>query len=181
MKNIIAFGGSNSKASINQALAIYVAKQLQSVHVEEVNLNDFSLPIYGVDLEQEQGIAEDAKRLNDLLSRADGFVISLAEHNGSYTAFFKNIIDWLSRVDMKVWKDKPVLLLATSPGGRGGATVLETARISFPFLGGNVVDTFAFPSFYDNFSTTRIINEELETELQYKIKAFQEAVDNTSL
>ena len=173
MKNIIAFGGSNSKASINQTLALYVANKLEDVKVTELTLDDFRLPVYGVDFENEQGIPKKVEELDNILSTADGFVISLAEHNGSYTAYFKNMIDWLSRVNIKVWKDKPMFLLSTSPGTRGGTTVLESAKGYFPFLGGKIVETHAFPSFYDNFSETRIVNEALETEITTKVKSFE--------
>jgi chromate reductase len=100
-------------------------------------------------------------------------VISLAEHNGSYTAAFKNAFDWLSRIDQNVWKKKPMLLLSASPGQRGGASVLETAKVSFPFLGGNVIESFPFPSFYDNFKEGSISNPELKQLVGEKIKRFE--------
>ena len=50
MKKIIAFGGSNSKNSINKELAAYTANQINNVEVEVLDLNDFELPLYGIDL-----------------------------------------------------------------------------------------------------------------------------------
>ena len=120
MKKLIALGASNSKSSINKTLAIYVASKVKNTKVEIVDLNDYELPLYGVDFEAKNGIPKKAEKLSEVIESSDGLVISLAEHNGSYTVAFKNTIDWLSRVDIKVWKDKPLLLLATSPGGRGG-------------------------------------------------------------
>jgi len=63
-------------------------------------------------------------------------------------------------------------LMSTSPGGRGGAGVLEAASKRFPFHGGNVVDTFSLPFFNDNFDkeTQKISNEEKVSELKEKIK-----------
>ena len=101
MKNIVALGGSNSKKSINKTLATYAAKKIEDAQVSVIDLNDFDLPLYGIDLETENGIPEEAKRLNNLLESADGLVISLAEHNGSYATAFKNAFDWLSRIDQK--------------------------------------------------------------------------------
>jgi NAD(P)H-dependent FMN reductase len=176
MKRIIAFGGSNSKKSINKALATYVAKKVENTETIVVDLNDFDLPIYGIDLETESGIPSDVNRLNDLLESADGLVVSLAEHNGSYATAFKNAYDWMSRVDKKVWKDKPMLLMATSPGARGGATVLQTAKAGFPYLGGNIIADFSLPSFYDNFSEDGIKNEDLNSDLNQKIKLLEEAI-----
>ena len=176
MKNSIAFGGSNSKNSINKALAIYAAQQVDNTTVTVVDLNDFNLPLYGIDLETESGIPEDAKKLNALLESTDGLVISLAEHNGSYSTAFKNAFDWLSRIDKNVWKNKPMLLLATSPGARGGSSVLQTAKMTFPHLGGNIIADFSLPSFYENFSNNELKNEALKIELNQKIDLFQQAL-----
>ncbi len=176
MKKIIALGGSNSKKSINKALATYVANQIENTETIVVDLNDFNLPLYGIDLETKSGIPGDATRLNDLLESAHGLVISLAEHNGSYSTAFKNAYDWLSRINSKVWKNKPMLLMATSPGGRGGASVLQTAKTGFPFLGGNIIADFSLPSFHDNFSEEGLKNAELNTDLNRKIKLLQEAI-----
>ncbi len=176
MKKIIALGGSNSKDSINKKLAVYAAKQIKESETIVADLNEFELPLYGIDLEKEEGIPENALKLNGILEEVDGIVISMAEHNGSFTAAFKNAIDWLSRIDQKVWKDKPMLLMATSPGGRGGATVLGTAKASFPFLGGKVIADFSLPSFYDNFSEVGLKNGELGKALDKKIQEFQATI-----
>lgn len=176
MKKIIAIGGSNSKKSINKTLATYAANQVENSDVTVVDLNDFDLPLYGIDIETEKGIPEDAQRLNNLIASADGVVISLAEHNGSYTTAFKNAYDWVSRINQKVWKSKPMLLMAASPGGRGGATVLQTAKNGFPYLGAHIIADFSLPSFFDNFSENGIKDEGLNTELNQKIKLFQEAI-----
>ena len=183
MKKIIALGGSNSKKSINKALATFAANQVENVEinvdsVSNLDLNDFELPLYGIDHETDHGIPKNATKLNDLIEASHGLIISLAEHNGSYSAAFKNVYDWLSRINKKVWKDKPMLLMATSPGARGGATVLQTAKTGFPFLGGNIVADFSLPSFYDNFSENGITNEELKAAFNQKIDAFRNALND---
>jgi len=176
MKKIIAIGASNSKKSINKQLAIYTANKVENSETIIVDLNDFETPIYGIDYETEHGIPKKAQELNDLLSTADGIVISMAEHNGSYSAAFKSVFDWLSRIDKYVWKNKPMLLMATSPGGRGGISVLETAKNTFPRMGATIIADFSLPSFYDNFSENGITNEELNAELSNKINAFQQEI-----
>lgn len=176
MKNIIAFAGSNSKSSINKQLAIYAANQVNNAQVQELDLNDFELPMYGIDIENEQGIPDNAKTFLEIIKASDGIVLSLAEHNGAYTSVFKNIFDWMSRIDGKLWSKKPMLLMATSPGGRGGATVLEIAKGRFPFMGGNIVADFSLPSFNDNFSEDGIKNEELSKALNSAISKFENAL-----
>ncbi len=176
MKKIIALGGSNSKKSINKELAQYTANKIANSETIVADLNEFELPLYSTDLENEKGIPDNAIKLNALIEDADGIVISMAEHNGSYTAAFKNAIDWLSRINQKVWKDKPMFLMATSPGARGGAAVLNTANMAFPFFGGNIIADFSLPSFYDNFSKEGLNNVDLNKTLNQKIQTFQEAI-----
>ena len=173
MKKIIAFGGSNSKNSINKELAAYTANQINNVEVEVLDLNDFELPLYGIDLENEHGIPDNAQLFLNKIKFSDGIVLSLAEHNGAYSTVFKNIFDWMSRIDGKLWSDKPMLLMATSPGGRGGATVLEIAKGRFPYMGGNIVADFSLPFFENNFSDEGIKDEELAQQLNEAVSKFE--------
>lgn len=176
MKKVIAFAGSNSKESINKQLAEFAANQVQGAEVEVLDLNDYQLPIYGIDYETEQGIPQNAHAFIDKVKSADGIVLSLAEHNGVYAAVFKNLFDWISRIDGKPWSDVPMLLMATSPGARGGATVLEIAKGRFPYNGGNIIADFSLPSFFENFSEEGIKNEELNSQLKKAVESFQDAI-----
>ena len=119
--NILAIGGSSSRNSINKVWAAYVAQQLQDAEVRLLDLNDFEMPLYNIDRERSIGVPEQAHLFREAVAWADGIVLSLAEHNGSYTASFKNVIDWASRIDKAIWMHKPMFLTATSPGARGGA------------------------------------------------------------
>jgi NAD(P)H-dependent FMN reductase len=154
-----------------------VANKIKNTEVTSIDLNDFKLPLYGMDYETEHGIPDTAMELNRLVEKTDGLVISLAEHNGSYTAVFKNTLDWLSRIDIKVWKNKPILLLATSPGERGGKIVLQSAKNYFPFLGGNVVADFSLANFYDSFLENQITSVVLKKDLNDKIHLFEKELN----
>lgn len=149
---ILAFGGSTSSTSINRQLANHAAGLIPDATVTELDLRDYKLPIYSSDDEEGDGIPADAHAFLAAIRDHDAVVLSLAEHNGSYAAAFKNLYDWTSRIEQKLWSDKPMLLMATSPGGRGGATVLETAKATFPRMGADLRATFSLPSFHDNFS-----------------------------
>lgn len=173
MKKIITIAGSNSQKSINKSLLEYTSRLLNDVELISVDLNNYVLPIYGIDFEEENAIPTTVKKLDKLFDSADGFIVSLAEHNGSYAAVFKNTIDWLSRVNTKIWREKPMLLMATSPGNRGGATVLQSASAYFPFMGANIIDTFSLPSFYDNFNNKEINDERLKKDIHLKVNKFQ--------
>jgi chromate reductase len=164
---ILAFAASNSKKSINKKLVIYTANLVKNANVEVLDLNDYEMTIYSVDKESESGIPQLAHDFYNKLGEADLIMISFAEHNGSYTTAFKNIFDWASRVDGKTFQNKPMLLLSTSPGPRGGATVLEIAKNRFAFQGGTIVGSFVLPSFNDNFSDEQgITNPDLKASLQ---------------
>lgn len=166
MKKIIAFGASSSKTSINKQLATYVANQFENSHIEILDLNDYEMPVFSVDKEKESGIHPLALQFYEKLGTADLIIISFAEHNGSYSAAFKNIFDWISRINSKTFQEKPMLLLSTSPGPRGGATVLEIAKNRFPFQGGVIKGTFSLPSFGANFDSEKgIINADLKSQL----------------
>ncbi len=166
MKRIITIGGSSSKLSINKQLAEYAGSLVKGVSVVNIDLNDYSLPVYSVDIENESGFPTDLEALNSLVEDADGIVLSLAEHNGAYSAAFKNVFDWLSRIEGKVWRNKPMLLLSTSPGPRGGQSVMELALSRFPFNGGNISGSMSIPSFGKNFKDGSVINEELNDKLK---------------
>lgn len=176
MKKIIAFAGSNSKTSINKQLATYTGSLLNGYDVKVLDLNDYELPLYSIDLENEKGIPQNAQGFLEELQSSDGIVLSLAEHNGAYSSAFKNLFDWMSRIDGKLWKEIPMLLMATSPGGRGGASVLEVAKRRFPYMGGNIISSFSLPDFYDNFKDGSIIDAALNEQLKSIVKRFKESL-----
>lgn len=165
-KKIIAFGASSSKNSINKQLATYAAHQFENVSVEVLDLNDYEMPIFSVDKEKENGIHALATDFYTKIGSADFIVISFAEHNGNFSTAFKNILDWTSRINAKTFQEKEMLLLATSPGARGGSSVLDIATKRFPFQGGIVKGSFSLPSFNANFDSEKgITNKELKKEL----------------
>jgi len=176
MKNIIAFGGSNSKTSINKRLATYAASQVSNVETTILDLNNFELPVYGIDLENKEGIPDNAQKFLDHVKTSDGIILSLAEHNGAYTSVFKNLFDWVSRIDGKFWSEKPMLLMATSPGGRGGASVLEVAKGRFQYMGGNIIADFSLPSFNTNFSEKGINDQDLANSFKEALSKFENAL-----
>ncbi|MDP4827095.1 MAG: NAD(P)H-dependent oxidoreductase [Flavobacteriales bacterium] len=170
--HILAIGGSNSANSINRQLAQFAASLFENSTVTIYDLSKIDIPLFSVQLENEIGMQPAARYFANEIDQSDLIVISLAENNGSYNAGFKNLIDWTSRLkDRKVWNDKPMLLMATSPGGRGGATVLETAVAYFPRMGADIKGSFTLPKFYENFDPIEgIIDQELLHELETVVR-----------
>ncbi|QYJ67680.1 NADPH-dependent FMN reductase [Flavobacterium litorale] len=171
---ILAFAGSSSTQSINKHLATYAASLFEGGEVEVLDLNDYELPLFSVDKEAVLGKPALATTFLDKISASDLIVLSLAEHNGSFSAAFKNIYDWASRQRKAVFNDKPMLLLATSPGKRGGSSILEMAKTVLPRYNANIRATFSLPSFHENFDIEagKISNNVLDAALKDVIRNF---------
>jgi NAD(P)H-dependent FMN reductase len=123
---LLTFAASSSSQSINKHLATYAASLVTYADIDVLDINDFEMPLYSSDRENESGIPSLAQEFLDRIAQADAIIISFAEHNGSYTAAYKNLFDWASRINPKVYQNKPMVLLATSPGPGGANTVLTT-------------------------------------------------------
>ncbi|WP_395173978.1 NADPH-dependent FMN reductase [Roseibium alexandrii] len=162
---ILAFAASNSRKSINRVLVEYAASRLQSrflpsAEVEFLDLNDYEMPIYSVDRENADGIHPLARAFFDKIGGADALIVSFAEYNGFVTAAWKNIHDWMSRIDMRIWQDKPVVLLAATPGPRAGANVLGTQEFTAPFFGMDIKGTHGVGKWGEGWDGERLIREE---------------------
>ncbi|RZK11176.1 MAG: NADPH-dependent oxidoreductase [Flavobacterium sp.] len=171
---IIAFAGSNSSKSINKKLVTYASTLFKDAEVEILDLRDYQAPLFSVDVEKEIGQAKEALAFLEKLKSADLLLISLAENNGNYSTAFKNIFDWCSRIEKDVFQKKPTLLMATSPGGRGGKGVLEIAQTNLPRYGAEIKAVFSLPSFNDNFDAenNKISNPELDAQLKDIVRNF---------
>tara|TARA_R110000737_G_scaffold107584_1_gene140236 strand:- start:2342 stop:2881 length:540 start_codon:yes stop_codon:yes gene_type:complete len=174
---VVAFGASTSQKSINKQLATYAASLAAStqanVTVEVLDLNDFELPLFSQDREAELGQPEAAKAFFNKLGESDAIIISFAEHNGSYSAAYKNLFDWTSRINAKVFQNKPMLLLATSPGAGGAGSVLAAATASAPYFAGDVKASFSLPKFFEHFDVekSKLTNDALQEKLQAAVNA----------
>ena len=172
MKRILAFGASTSSTSINKQFAYYVAHQIKDAELTLIDLNDFAAPLYSMDIELSDGIPDTVKRFKKCVESMDGVIISLAEHNSNFTAAFKNLTDWVSRMEGKTWSEKKIFLLSTSPGGRGGKSVHELASASFPRQGATITASFSLPSFNENFTSEGITDPELAKSFAEQLAVF---------
>lgn len=162
---IIAFGASYSKYSINRQFAAYTSQHFVPAEIEVLDLNDYPLPLFTVDVEAEKGHPDIIDRFLAKIAEADLLIISMSEHNGSYTVAFKNLLDWSSRKKMKLFQGKKVLLISTSPGPRGASGSITAAKNRFPVHGADIIAEFSLPSFEQNFNTqSGIVNPELKAK-----------------
>lgn len=169
---ILALGTSNNSTSINRCLAQYAANLVQGASVETVNISDYELPLFSDDREEQLGQPQLAADFYSKISQADALVISFVEHNGSYTAAYKNLFDWASRISKDVYQDKPTVFLSTSPGPGGAKSVLKSAVESASFFGADLVASLSVPNFHENFDTDKneITNEVILQQLSSAMK-----------
>ena len=181
MKRIVAIGASSSSNSINKEFASYAANLVSlKKEVIELDLRQYEMPIYSEDLQNLSGIPKKAFDFKSEISNSDALVISLAEHNGSYTAAFKNIYDWISVIEADVWCSKPILLLSTSTGARGGKTVLDTAHSRFSRNYKFKIPFFSLPNFNKNFDSAEgIIDIRLNQDFQAVLIDFENIINES--
>jgi NAD(P)H-dependent FMN reductase len=170
---VLAFSGSNSSQSINQKLIRYTAKNIPNVRV--VDLRDYSIPMYSFDEEKNNGIPLGIKKLLSDILDAEGIIISTPEHNSLMPAFFKNILDWLSRTGVKYLAEKKIIIMSTSDGGRGAVGAAESVEKMLSRADGSVTHQFNLPHFTKNFDADKemLINHEYEEELLQKLEIFK--------
>lgn len=172
---LLAFAASSSRQSINKQLARYAASLVTGADVEVLDINDYELPLFSVDREKELGQPQQARAFLDKIAGADALLISIAEHNGAITAAWKSLYDWCSRIEVNVYQGKPVVMLSTSPGRRGGAGALEIALKTAPYFGADIRGSLSIPSFNENFDrdSGQLTNGELKAKLVEVLGALQ--------
>jgi len=128
---ILLFSASTRAASLNRQLIQLAFETAFRLGHEAtlIDLNDFEMPIYNGDHESENGLPDAAEALKKRIAATDALIISTPEYNGSYPALLKNTLDWCSRAGdgldgRAVYEGKKVIVMAASPGPRGGARVL---------------------------------------------------------
>ncbi len=162
---IIAFAGSNSSKSINNKFIEYIAEKLSEYKIEVIRLTDFEIPLFSVDLEN-AGYPDGILSLHRKIREADAIIISVAEHNGNVTAFFKSIIDWVSRYDREFLLGKKWLLFSAAPGKRGGASALAIAQKTLNYFKGELIGTFSLSNFNKIYIDGDLVDKEVDNSIR---------------
>ncbi len=172
MAEILAFAGSNSSTSINFKLVQHTVSLIHGHDVHTLNMAEYDFPMYSEDYENKHGFPDALVKLNEKLEHSDAMVLSVNEHNGNPSAFFKNILDWLSRMDRNFLLNTKFMLMSASPGRFGGVRSLVIVEGMIPKFGGEVVSTFSLKSFNDNFGEAGILDEEVKSQHQKALDTF---------
>jgi len=159
MTKILALAGSNSSTSINYKLVKDSVSLIKGQKISLLNMVNYPFPMYSEDYEKENGFSNSLVEFKDYFADSQGLILSVNEHNGNPSAYFKNVLDWLSRLERNFLDDTKVLLMSASPGKRGGAGAHEVIRNLLPRFGAEIVSTFSLPSFYTNFDEEKGISD----------------------
>lgn len=178
MKKILAFAGSNSSTSINQQLLDHILERVNGHEITRIKLTNYPLPLFGVDLEKEQGFSENLREIHRLIREHDALIIAVNEHNGGPSVFFKNYLDWLSRLQRNFLEGKKILLFSTSPGRRGARSSLEYTRHIFERFGGEVIESFSLPAFKDNFQNGKLTSEVFDMGIEDVLTTFAHQIES---
>lgn len=177
MSKILAFAGSNSPTSLNHQLILNVTSRISDHEVEVLDLSEIEFPMFSI-VREKEGIPENVQLLYNKIRQADALIIAANEYNSNVSGFFKNLIDWLSRIERKFLLGKKILLMSTSPGQRGGASALEYCKNQFPRFGGEIVESFSLPLFRENFDVERgtVVNEVFDLGIVDVVTSFSQQI-----
>ena len=125
MSILVITGSARQESFTRQVGAAFVAATADAVLAPRLT----DLPYFDQDLEATPPATVTALRAQ--VEAADYLVIVTPEYNGAISGLLANTIDWLSRPvgdQPGVLAGKPVLAVAASPGGFGGARALVALR-----------------------------------------------------
>jgi len=181
MKNVLLFAASNNPESINGKLINYTAGLFKKHKTNVLRLQDYPLPIYSPVTEAEQGVPKNAMLFKGQILSHDAFVISVAEHNRSVTAAFKNTLDWLSRTDKdysNLLSGKTILLISTSPSPGGARTALANAETMLRAFGATLfTGTISLGNYFENVSFTNSGMQITEKNFSDNLKKFVDQLE----
>lgn len=135
---LLVLCGSARAGSLNRKLAAVAgeAARQAGANVTELDLRALALPIYDGDIEAASGVPAGAQALLDAVLACDAMLVVAPEYNGFPTPLLINAFDWLSRISaqpprssgLAATANKPVALLAASPGLLGGLRAMNYLR-----------------------------------------------------
>lgn len=133
---ILVFAGSIRSGSYNAQLADMATKELvrADAEVTRISLADYPMPLFDADIEQRNGVPEQAKALKRMFQAHGGVFIASPEYNASVTPLLKNTLDWLSRLSdpgeprKAAFKERVFAVCSAGTGQFGGMRALITLR-----------------------------------------------------
>jgi chromate reductase, NAD(P)H dehydrogenase (quinone) len=172
---LLVFSASLRADSLNSklaALAARVAARFDAA-VDHASMQDFDVPLYDGDIEEQEGIPDGAHELRRRLLASDAFIISSPEYNASMPGTIKNLIDWTSRFRPQPFDGRHGLLLSASPSLAGGNRGLWALRMPLEHLGARIFpDMFSLAAAHKAFAGDHIADAALRGRFETNIEAF---------
>lgn len=178
---IVVFAGSAREDSFNKKLARQAAlfAEQAGAKAEFIDLRDIPMPLFDQDLEERDGEHPNATTFKAALKKADGIIIASPEHNSTYSALLKNVIDWASRKrdgekPLECFSGKTAAIMSASPGGLGGLRGLTNLRALLASIGMIVMpNQIAISQAFDAFNEDGTIKDEAKAA---SVRAVTEAL-----
>lgn len=138
---VLAFSGSARRESLNRKLLAVAVDAVRKAGAEVtlIDLNDYVLPLYHGDLEDAEGLPENAKKLIELITQHAGLLIASPEYNSMFTPLLKNTLDWCTRDEENPFIGKVAAVVSASPGQFGGVRSFQHMRHLLLHLGCHIV------------------------------------------
>lgn len=116
--------GSLHQASTTRAALQLAADMLRKAgaEVDLYDLREHTFPLYDPDIDDPPEVADFRSRA----AMAQGFILGTPEYHNGMTGALKNALDYLGS---KEFRGKPVGLLCSAGGGKGGMNALNDMRI----------------------------------------------------
>ena len=121
--NVLVLTGSARRESYTRQLGAALAEGLDGALAPRLTV----LPFFDQDLEPTP--PAEVAALRAAVADADALVVVTPEYNGTIPGLLGNAVDWLSRpYGAGALRGKPVVAVAASPGGVGGARAVVSLR-----------------------------------------------------
>ena len=169
---LLVIPGSARAGSLNRRLAAAAATLARANGAEaiELDLRSLALPLYDGDIEAASGVPAGGTQLQDAIAAADALLVVTPEYNGFPTPLVVNAFDWLSRIPpqaprasgLATTANKPIALLAASPGPLGGLRSMNYLRQYFQMAFAMIVvpQQFALGRAHEAFDDSGALKDE---------------------
>jgi len=134
----------------------------------------FLAHLYNQDLDGES-VPEIVAALRAAIAEADGVIIASPEHNHSYSAAAKNLVDWASRPLMKgPIIGKRSMVIVAGPGPGGGVHCIAAMSELLTLLRGTVVAAVGIAGVHEKLATDSdtVIDADLAAQLSAGLALF---------
>ena len=154
-KTAITICGSLASDSINEVFRRHMSGKLRDAGVEvtDLDMHDYLMPIFDLDIEKAGNTPEAARQLADLFRTTDIVLIISPEYNGGVTPLVANLVAWVSRQKPNPFKHAVFGIGGLSDGKYATIFALSHLRDSLSKLGALVVPTLLglgpYPDVFD--------------------------------